>query len=324
KLELNNFAYEPRSLVDNVRKMLGVVALNKGINLDLRVADEVPEAWIGDQSRVQQVIINLVGNAIKFTSEGSIVIEVSVLEKSTARSLLFKVVDTGNGIQQDKLALIFSPYAQENSGISSRYGGTGLGLSISKQLVDLMEGEIGVESVLGEGSTFWFKVPLAKEVIELETDKLLPEKLSEGEADASLSEETGGVDKLPGCLNVLIAEDDPINQTITRKMVEMFGHHVYLVDNGVDAVQIFESSRIDLVLMDCYMPVMDGYEATRKIRELEADNQHTPIIALSAQSNMKAREASAGAGMDQHLDKPLNRVKLHKLMHDLVTPRAVH
>ncbi|WP_162914559.1 PAS-domain containing protein [Desertibaculum subflavum] len=294
ELEAVDFHLEP--VVDAVVSLLAARARARRNELLTEIAPAASGWFRGDPTRLRQILFNLVGNAIKFTEGGSIRIQVT---REAAR-LRFEVIDTGIGIPREAQAKIFDRFVQADSSTARRYGGTGLGLSICKQLVQLMGGEIGVESDPQTGSRFWFAVPLPA------GDAAAIESTDDG------GKASGGAALRP--LRVLVAEDNEINQVLVRKLLERAGHVVALAGNGAEAVAAARESRFDLILMDVQMPVVDGLEATRQIRDLGGSAARVPIIALTANALVGDRERYLAAGMDDHVPKPIDAARLFAAM----------
>ncbi len=262
------------------------------VKLSVNVDEAATGLYRSDKDRLQQVLNNLLGNAMKFTSSGSIEVTVTKqAEEGTNRQLRFSVIDTGVGVPTTELDRIFDPFMQADATMTRRYGGTGLGLAISKHIVASLGGMIGVESVEGRGSTFYFTVPL-----EVESS-----------GDTSLASD-GEENQYPG-IQVLLVEDNPVNQFLTVTQLEQLGVATDVVNDGREAVERLceQGHQYDLVLMDCEMPVMDGFEATRTIRHWEAQQGRQPmaIYALTAHVLAENNEACATAGMDGRLTKPI-------------------
>lgn len=301
----------PRTL-ESVAKMMRPAARKKGLNLSVVVDPGTPCRVEGDQVRLRQVLINLAGNAVKFTHEGSVILSLKTQMMQNGRAkFYFSVRDTGIGIPEDQLEKIFTEFSQVDESNTRSYGGTGLGLSICRLMVDLMGGSLGVTSVMGEGSEFGFAVEfpvLDNEVYGQRSP--LRETLSapEKRAKAPTAEST----EYPTS-HVLVAEDNPINQTFIAKALELLGCEVALAENGREVVQMLKgtaSDTFDLVFMDCQMPVMDGYEATRMIRGMQGGVSAIPIVGLSAAALTADRQRAMDAGMDAYVTKPVNREKL--------------
>jgi len=296
KLEIEHHPFELTQIVEETRLFLEPNARVKGLRLSFEVDPSLPTALVGDPARIRQVLYNIIGNAIKFTETGSI--DVAILSTpALADRVEIEIVvsDTGVGISPKRLPVIFDSFTQEDSSTSRRFGGTGLGLSISKQLVELMGGSIHVESFPGVGSTFRFKLPL----------RVAEKMLRNERAHADDSQ-----DQLPlAGLSILLAEDNPVNQLVTMKMVARLGAEVDCANDGQVALSMVAKKAYDLVLMDCQMPVVDGYEATMRIREMEAV-RHLPIIALTANAMHGDREACLEAGMNGYITKPVDSGQL--------------
>jgi CheY-like chemotaxis protein len=241
---------------------------------------------------VRQVLLNLVGNALKFTHEGGVSVRVTAGELGTERAhLRVAVVDTGIGIGEDARQRLFEPFSQADSSTTRRYGGTGLGLAICKRLVEAMGGSIGAESEPGQGSTFWFTIPLREAVAAPPPGPVT----ASPEPAAPIAP-----------LRVLVAEDNRVNQLVIVRLLEKVGHRVDVAANGQETLAALKLVSYDLVLMDCQMPEMDGFEATRAIRDAErATGGHIPIVALTANALEGDRERCLAAGMDDYLPKPI-------------------
>jgi len=295
KLTLHVTSIDLRELVTEAVDLMAATAHDKPIELSCRVARQLPERVEGDPLRLRQLLVNLLHNAIKFTEHGSVSLEVTVLdETSDAVRVRFAVSDTGIGIAPGQLDSVFDAFTQADTSTTRRHRGSGLGLAIVRELAELMDGQAGVESRLGEGSTFWFDVTLKKSVdVPLPLTELAPS----GEAEPSA--------------RVLLAEDDAVNQMVVEQMLARLGCKVDVVNDGVAAWDAAARQRYDLVLMDLHMPEMDGYEATRRIRHDEAaGGRHTPIVALTADALAGDRERCIEAGMDDHITKPVSMASL--------------
>ena len=313
KLDLESSSFILRSTLAETIKPLAWRARSKGIGFECAVAAGTPDILVGDPTRLSQIIVNLVGNAIKFTHRGSISVRVDVLQQDEIDAKLqFSVRDTGIGIPPDHLAPIFGAFTQVDSSSTRRYGGTGLGLSISQQLVHLMGGEIWAESELGKGSTFYF-------TLRMKLSRTLIDSISPGGACRELP---AASDERPGQLRILLAEDNPVNQRLATRLLEKRGHCVKIAANGREAFEAAEKGGYDLTLMDVQMPELDGLEATAAIREREKVNgTHMPIIALTAHAMRGDRERCLAAGMDGYLSKPINPQELDALLEVYVAIR---
>jgi CheY-like chemotaxis protein/HPt (histidine-containing phosphotransfer) domain-containing protein/anti-sigma regulatory factor (Ser/Thr protein kinase) len=272
----------------------------KGLQISARVNPAVPPLLRGDPVRVRQILTNLVGNAVKFTAHGAVEVRVDLVEEGPDGALLrIAVRDTGIGIAPALQATLFEPFTQADASTTRRYGGTGLGLAIAKRLVALMGGEIGVESTVGQGSTFWVTLRLARGEARPGTPG----------ARRAPHAERGVGDRTRGC--ILVAEDNPINQLVAVRLLESLGYVVETVQTGRQAVEAMRQGQYDLVLMDCHMPELDGFAATEAIRRDEAARgQHTPIVAVTADALAGDVQKSLAAGMDDHLAKPITPERL--------------
>jgi signal transduction histidine kinase/CheY-like chemotaxis protein len=299
KLILENREIDLRGLIDNVLNTSSLKSEPKGLELTSEIAPEVPRLLRGDPNRLRQILVNLVGNAIKFTDVGSVAVGVGLQDESDTRtSVRFSVRDTGVGIPTDQIARLFDAFTQVDSSATRRHGGTGLGLTISKQLTELMGGEIGVESTVGEGSTFWFTAVLDKQDPEGQT--------------AAKDEPRGAPTPRPSAdrqqpVRILVAEDDRTSQLVVVRMLQKSGFQIDAVSNGSEAIEALNRKHYDLVVMDVQMPVMDGLETTRTIRDPSSSvqNQHIPIIAMTAHAMIGDREKCLAAGMNAYVSKPV-------------------
>ena len=270
----------------------------KGLVLECRVADAVPDLLIGDPMRLHQVLVNLLGNALKFTEFGSVSLQVTqdaALSINSDAVLLFRVSDTGIGIPEKQQKTIFDAFAQADGSVTRRFGGSGLGLAISSQLVQLMGGRLSVESTLNIGSTFQFTC-----------------RLGIARQQELAIEQVGPIVQGPP-MRILLAEDNLVNQMVAIKLLAKHGHHVEVVTTGLEAVQAWEHESFDLILMDEQMPAMDGVEAVRQIRTRELENgaKRTAIVALTASAMKGDRERFLAAGMDGYLAKPFTSEELY-------------
>jgi signal transduction histidine kinase/ActR/RegA family two-component response regulator len=292
KLTLHSTEFEPGELINTTLKILSTDLRSKGLRVIVDVDPSI--GWRkGDAGRLRQVLLNLAGNAVKFTSEGSVTVRAWPAEGDRVR---FEVIDTGIGISQKSLGRLFQAFTQVDDSDRRQYGGTGLGLSISQKLVVLMGGEIGVESKIGVGSTFWFSVPLERIAAPVLQDvPVVPV------GDVSKNSRSTG--------HVLVVEDNVINQKVTISLLKKLGHTADIAVNGMEAVEQASRTTYDLILMDCQMPVMDGFEATRQIR-MHGNYKNTPIVALTAGAFKSDEVNCLAAGMDAYLSKPVNITSL--------------
>ncbi len=316
RLSLEEIAFSLPDKLSELSSLMTVKARENNVVLSTRLSPQVPESLIGDPTRLMQILINLVNNALKFTKNGRVTIEISVQSRQTDQVLLhFTIKDTGVGVPAGKQKAIFAAFAQADSSTTRQYGGTGLGLSISSQLCALMGGEIGMESEEGEGSTFWFTARFGLPAPSPATHS--GERGIIGGSGLSREEIFKG-------MNILLAEDDYINSTLATTLLTQAGLHITTVENGLDVLKEFAAKRYDLILMDLQMPEMDGYEATLALRQQEKDSAaHVPIIAMTAHAIVGDREKCLQAGMDDYLTKPINAVELYAVIerHLLFTHR---
>jgi CheY-like chemotaxis protein/HPt (histidine-containing phosphotransfer) domain-containing protein len=298
QLELERTVFSLNDLLEKVTEMVAVRAQEKGLGLVCDIAPNVPNDLVGDPTRLQQVLLNLLGNAIKFTESGEVSLRVTQDgDASVPTALRFTISDTGIGIAGEKLGLVFDRFTQADSSTTRRFGGSGLGLTISKRLVEAMGGRIWVESAIEKGSVFSFTVPF-----EIWAGARRLEAVPVG---------TGPEPPLPA-LRILLVEDSPDNRTITVAYLQDTPYRVDIAENGAIACEKFTAGHYDLVLMDRQMPVMDGLTATRAIREWEQANHRppTPIIALTAAALKGDREKCVAAGCTAYLTKPIKQAVL--------------
>ena len=301
KLDIEEADFDLGAAVRSVAGTVSAQAEGKGLDLRVDIDSDVP-CWVrGDSLRLRQVLVNLVGNAVKFTEHGSVTIGVSARRDDRLR---FRVADTGIGIEPSARPTLLDPFSQADSSTTRRFGGTGLGLAICAQLVELMHGALDFDSTVGQGSTFWFDVSLPAAVPASTSTAAGPRVVAPA---ATAPAEAGP--PAPAA-RVLLADDARINQLVGVAMLERLGCMVDVVNNGAEAVEAVLRTDYDVVLMDCLMPVMDGYEATARIRSLEGGSRRTPIIALTASAMVGDRERCLAAGMDDYLAKPLDRAAL--------------
>jgi signal transduction histidine kinase/CheY-like chemotaxis protein len=329
KMELDSVEFSLREGIGAWLKPLAVRARQKGLELVADIAADVPDQWIGDPMRLRQILVNLTDNAIKFTGRGGVAVKVVNHAQPGAESHLeFSVADTGIGIPVEKQTAIFGAFAQVDGSTTRTYGGTGLGLSIASQLIQMMQGAIWVESLLGRGTTFHFTVRLARpgkwaacqsaEPREAQTDARNPISIPAGASPGDQPREGAAAEAEPS-LHLLIVEDNVINRALASAILEKRGHSVVHAANGRDAVEAAAAEAFDLILMDVQMSGMDGFEATRRIRQWEAaTGRHTPIVAMTAHAMAGDRERCLAAGMDEYLSKPLQKAKLFAVLERLL------
>ncbi|MGB4067598.1 MAG: ATP-binding protein [Nitrospira sp.] len=299
-----------RSLICDVTTLTDGLASKKGLTVSVQIDPDVPEEFRGDPIRLRQILFNLVGNAIKFTERGRVTVTVSLKQGRTEASdsvvLQWRIQDTGIGMTPEQQVRLFQAYAQADASTTRKFGGTGLGLMICHQLVQLMGGAITVESSIGQGSTFAY------------TTNLLPAIHRDASA-SSLGSDQRSVGEQVGSLRVLVADDNEINQVVACKFLQKLGCHVEVARTGREAVEAITRTAYDVVLMDCEMPEMDGYEATREVRRREEGTpSHLPIMALTGHATDEAAQKCHQAGMDKVMTKPLTLPALRTNLQELL------
>jgi PAS domain S-box-containing protein len=319
KLTLDPTDFPLRQTLEDIRKMFGLRAAEKGLALAFKVGAGVPDRLVGDQGRLRQVIVNLVGNALKFTAAGRVELSVDLVSSDDAGArILFSVTDTGIGIPPDKQRSVFEAFSQADSSTARRFGGSGLGLTISARLVQLMGGRLELESEPGKGSRFFFEVNFA--VMGAAAAARLPVT----ESRVAEPPPVGGSPAQPACrLRVLLAEDNPVNQRLTERLLQKRGHAVVLAADGREAIDTVARDAFDVVLMDVQMPGMNGFEATAAIRASEqGTGKRTPIVAITAHVLNGDRERCLEAGMDAYISKPVRAYELYAAVETLARRRA--
>jgi len=297
KLSLDPIAFNLEDTLGEALKGLSIQANEKNLKLACQIVPDVPLELVGDAGRLRQIVVNLIGNALKFTKAGEVVLKVELETSIDAEIVLhFRVVDTGIGIPYGMQAKIFDAFTQADDGTTREFGGTGLGLAISSRLVEMFGGRLWVESEPGHGSTFHFTAKFAPRTRR-------PAPVPKPVALHSPRE---------ACCRVLVAEDSLVNQRLAARLLEKRGHTVVIANNGSEAIDALDHERFDVVLMDVQMPVMDGFQATALIREKEKSNGgHVRIIALTAYAMKGDRERCLAAGMDDYICKPIDRAELY-------------
>jgi signal transduction histidine kinase/CheY-like chemotaxis protein len=316
ELELTISEFEVAGLVDEVLDQLSGPVRDKGLRMERELAAGLPPRFRGDRQRLRQVLLALLGNAIKFTDEGVVKVLVGNAGTEEGRPRLrFEILDTGIGIAEELRSRLFQPFVQADASTTRRHGGTGLGLAICKRLTHRMGGEIGCDSLPGRGSRFWFTVPgasLAPDAMLEAPRAPLPSLAGARPAPVAPMSTTASASSSAA---ILLVEDNLVNQKIATQMLVRRGHSVDLAMDGSEALQRMEEKRYDLVLMDCCMPGMDGYETTRRIRANEAGtSRHTPIVAMTANARAEDRKRCLAAGMDDYLSKPVRPEDLYSMV----------
>ena len=294
KLQLDEVAFAPRKLLPMALAPHEIAARKKGLAFHCTFDESLPERIVGDPARLRQIVLNLVGNAIKFTSEGSVCFRMAASTIADEGRVHLEVTDTGIGIPEHKLTCVFESFRQADASMNRRFGGTGLGLTITTHLARLMGGEVSLESAEGHGSSFHVELPL------IVAEENVPGLVNDG------VEETKPTGESAPSWTVLVAEDNAVNRMLLTKMLERQGHRVVTCGNGSEAVATWEERRPDLILMDVQMPLMDGLEATAWIRAREGGRDRIPIIALTANALKGDRERCLEAGMDDYVTKPID------------------
>lgn len=299
KLDLSTHAFDITATVKNSERLLSALLMKESIEMVVHVDDNVPKQVLGDMHRVTQIVMNLLSNAVKFNRRGGIILYLECIKQVDDEvTLSISVSDTGVGIPEEKLDEIFGAFTQVEGTDNRKYGGTGLGLTICRQLVELMSGEMVVQSKVGVGSRFTFACPFKIDYTDRTASSDLQNSFGNGRLDGTVEEEK----------RVLVAEDNPVNQKVIRKILERRGYSVEIASTGRIAVESFEGNDFDLVFLDIQMPEIDGYEATRIIREVENSQNRSavPIIALTAHVGAGEVQKCEEAGMNGFVSKPID------------------
>ena len=304
QFELNPRPFDPAELIRDTVRVFEVQARGKNLELDCHGLNSLPPALLGDDARIRQVLTNLIANAVKFTQQGSVSIQIKTTTGTISSALEISVQDTGIGISKEGAKNLFQKFSQADASISRRFGGSGLGLAIAKEMVHSMGGSIGFENMAGTGSRFWFQIslPLAE---------LLPASPPSVSSDS--------IQTLTRSAEILLVEDNLVNQKIARSLLEKKGYSVTVAIDGNNGVQLWDTGTFDLIFMDCQMPGMDGFEATAEIRRIENGQRRIPIIALTAAAMKGERERCLTAGMDDYLTKPIDLLELDRVLRSWVT-----
>ena len=290
RLELEKRPFELQNVIQTIREIFLSDAVSKGLRLELCYPGDIPDRVVGDEVRIRQVLTNLVGNAIKFTAQGGVYLDVKKIAQSAKEvTLRVSVRDSGIGITPEQQQVVFEKFTQADLSTTREFGGTGLGLSISKQLIEMMGGRIGVHSDPGKGSTFYFVISLPFATGNTAQSDCLART----------------PDKLTG--RILLAEDNAVNQLVACKILASLGVEVTVVENGKLALEKLKTETFDAVMLDCQMPVMDGYTAAREIRRMGGVSARVPIIAMTAHAMTGDREKCLDAGMDEYISKPVKK-----------------
>ncbi len=310
QLELECADFQPAQVIHQAVQIIKGAAAWKSLSLHTEIDPALPATVRGDMIRFRQVLLNLLGNAVKFTEAGTIQLKAEVLSATEAGyQLRFSVTDEGIGISEEQQRKLFQPFTQANASTARNYGGTGLGLAICKRIVELMGGSIGLESRPGEGSTFWFTVTA------LPAERGLPLLHLRGPEPPPVEKNK---------FRLLLVEDNPLNQKVALTMLKKLGYKADVAKDGRDALNSFRRGHYDLILMDCRMPEMDGFEATRRIRSTPGHGAQVPIIAMTAAAFSKDREACFSAGMTDFLSKPVRELELTDKLHHWLSGTGRH
>ena len=311
ELKLNPQEFTLLALAQNLLNSFAPQAKDKGLELTVDVASDLPLWWISDDFRIQQILSNLISNALKFTEEGHIEVTIAPVKAKTTPDnstdstleVHFAVKDTGIGIPYQAQTSLFKAFTQADNTTTRQYGGTGLGLTISRRIVELMGGTINLESVVGEGSTFWFILPL---------------QIAEANSNLSAIENTiatpTAITRSPDTVKILVVEDYPDNLELLLFMLDTLSYQVDSVTNGREALDKLAQQQYDIILMDCQMPELDGYQATQIIRQQEGETKHTVIIGLTANAMAGDRQKCLDAGMDDYISKPIDLANLSSVL----------
>ena len=331
KLALETIDMDLRRTVEETARLLASQASAKGLELMTTMDPALPATVRGDAGRLRQVLLNLGGNAVKFTSSGRVVIDCRLLDMNSSSVIVrFEVRDTGIGIPAGRIDSLFTAFTQVDASTTRRFGGTGLGLSIVKRLAELMGGQVGASSEENRGSTFWFTASFgisaaaasrSPVLSQFAINECLERMLDEQRSRAGIAPgHEGSPSELGTGQLVLVAEDHEVNQKVVSRLLEKLGYRVELASNGQKALEAWNTGRFALILMDCQMPVMDGYETTRQIRAMEGNDHRIPIIALTAHAMHGAQSECVAAGMDDYLTKPIDRKQLQGMLAKWLRP----
>ncbi len=309
RVDIEMAVFDLRAALMQVMDLLSSQAQGKGLDITLVHDDGIPEMLAGDMARIRQIATNFLANAVKFTDRGFVRVATRLVShEGDAVVVRITVEDSGPGIAQSKVPLLFTKFTQADSSTTRRYGGTGLGLAISRKLAELMGGSVGVETELDKGSLFWLELPLT---------------VAEGRSRAGQSPAEMLPIRMEGVCRVLVAEDNPVNRKVAIRMLEKFGCTVETAGDGSEAVDMCSRMPFDIVFMDCQMPEMDGYDATAAIRRAEKEHgwPRLPIVALTAHAAAADRDRCFAAGMDEYLSKPVSAEQIRAVIQRLMSQR---
>lgn len=308
RIKLEKVDFDLAQIIEAQISLIGVAATEKNVKLDVAIDPQIPRLLRGDSVKVGQILLNLLNNAVKFTEKGAVTVRAQVVCcKNSFCKIRFNVTDTGIGLTSKEMEQLFQPYIQPEESTSRKFGGTGLGLSICKSLVELMDGQMGVESQPGQGSTFWFLVKLEVPAFQVLNGESLTKPLVKYPNDSAMLKKRAKI-------RVLIAEDNLINQAVITSMMSILGYQFDLAKNGQEAVEMFEKKKFDIVMMDQNMPIMDGLQASAEIRQFEGAEKRTPIIAFTATVIQDAQKAPFEELMDDFILKPVAIEVLEKVL----------
>ncbi|OGL42691.1 MAG: hypothetical protein A2161_09950 [Candidatus Schekmanbacteria bacterium RBG_13_48_7] len=318
KLDLETIDFDLKTVIEEVMDVLAMNAQNKGLDFSSLISSDVPSWLRGDPGRLRQILINLAGNSIRFTEKGSVMINIILGNETKSHAEIWcSVTDTGIGIPQDRISCLFKSFSQVDGSMTRKYGGTGLGLAISKQLVEMMNGKIGVESQEGKGSVFSFTAVFEKQLQEKDKNTDKSENIDSQRIFLIADNDPKNVmENSKEKIHILLVEDNIVNQKVAARILERFGYTSDVVSNGIEAIDILEKKKYDIVLMDIQMPLMDGFEATKIIRDPESKviNHTVPIIAMTAHALKGDRDKCLDAGMNDYVSKPTRPSELKEVI----------
>jgi CheY-like chemotaxis protein/nitrogen-specific signal transduction histidine kinase len=313
RIQLDRAAFALRSCIASVIGLIRPRIAAKGLMLEVSIADDVPGRFVGDPLRLHQVLLTLLANAVKFTDGGKVRLEVTIASGAgKTKGLLFRVMDTGVGIDRNARLRLFTPFTQADTASTRRYGGTGLGLATVRRLVQLMQGSVGVESEPGHGSAFWVMLPV---IADLGDAPAAPDRQPATPIAAPEGRPRG---------RILVVDDNPVNQLVAQRALERLDYDAEAVSGGDEALAALEKKMPDAILLDCQMPGKDGYQTAATIRQMEKPGRHVPIIALTAHASAEDRKKCLACGMDDYLGKPLELAALASTLEQWISPGSRH